>query len=100
MEKTIEEKIQEFKDRIKDFDCSFKRVDGWFEYHLWNCRYFTIELIPSLTFFIDAQMNETFKTEEGNLIESYVGIGLAFNWLGLNIGGQINFKTNKPLENE
>lgn len=35
---------------------------------------------------------------KGNLISFTIGIGLAFSRLGLNIGIQINFKTNKPFK--
>jgi hypothetical protein len=44
------------------------------------------------------QMNETWIDNNGDFIPSTIGIGLAFSWLGLNIGGQISFKTNKPFE--
>jgi hypothetical protein len=44
------------------------------------------------------QMNETWIHNNGDLIPSTIGIGLAFRWLGLNIGIQINFKTNKPFK--
>lgn len=87
------------KDIIDSYKYSFKRFEGGIEYYLQSCRYFNIELLPSLGLFVDNQMNETFKTED-TLYESYVGIGLWFNWLGLNIYFQINFKTNKPLLDE
>lgn len=88
-------------EELNNADLSFKRFEWWGGLHYLTCKYLDIALFPSLDFFIDAQMNETFDWKDENGIhESYVGIGLHFDWLGFNVGFQINFKTNKPLNNE
>jgi len=95
----MKEEIKKLNELLDNIDISFKRFEGSVEYYVANCRFFTIELLPSLSFFIDKQMNETWVDSKGNLVKSYIGIGLTFNWLGLNMYFQINFKTNKPLLN-
>lgn len=94
----MKEEIKKLNELLDNIDISFKRFEGSVEYYLQSCRYFNIELLPSLGFFVDSQMNETFEVD-GTLYESYVGIGFHFNWLGLNAYFQVNFKTNKPLKN-
>lgn len=98
MEKETEEKVQKIKGLVNNHKYKFERVEGWLEYCLLHSKFINIELLPSLSFFVDMQMNETWVDNNGDLIPSTIGIGLAFSWLGLNIGGQINFKTNKPFE--
>jgi hypothetical protein len=98
MEKKTKEGIQELKELMDNYKYKFERFEGWLEYHLLYSKSFDIELLPSLSFFIDRQMNETWIDNNGDLIPSTIGVGLAFRWLGLNIGIQINFKTNKPFE--
>ena len=98
MEKKTKEGIQELKELMDNYKYKFERFEGWLEYHLLYYKSFDIELLPSLSFFIDRQMNETWIDNNGDLIPSTIGVGLAFRWLGLNIGIQINFKTNKPFE--
>jgi len=92
--------IKKFKEIIDKVDLSFKRFEGWFNWNPYTCRFFSIELLPSIGFFVDNQFNETFVTCAGDLFEAHVGIGFDFSWLGLGMGFQINFKTNKPLSNE
>jgi hypothetical protein len=91
--------IKELNELMDNTDMSFRRFEGWVGLHWASCRYFSINLLPTICFTIDNQMNETWVLNSGNLFESYVGIGLHFDWLGFNIGGEINFKTNKPLSN-
>ena len=98
MKKKTEEKVQKFKEQMDNYKYEFERFEGWVEYHLLHSKFFNVELLPSLSFFVDMQMNETWVDNNGDLIPSTVGIGIAFSWLGFNIGGQINFKTNKPFE--
>jgi hypothetical protein len=92
--------FKEFCKLMNNMEDSFQRFEWWWGYKGVNCRYFNLEILPSLSFFVDNQMNESFITTEGKLIESCVGIGLHFEWITFSIGFQINFKTNKPLSNE
>lgn len=98
MKKETEEKVQKIRGLVNNYKYKFERFEGWLEYCLLHSKFINIELLPSLSFFVDMQMNETWVDNNGDLIPSTIGIGLAFSWLGLNIGGQINFKTNKPFE--
>ena len=98
MKKETEEKVQNSKELLDNYKYKFERFEGWLEYRLLYSKFFDVELLPSLSFFIDMQMNETWVDNNGDLIPSTIGRGLAFRWLGLNIGIQINFKTNKPFE--
>lgn len=98
MKKKTEEKIQNFKELMDNYKYKFERFEGWLEYRLLHSKFIDIKLLPSVSFFVDTQMNETWIDNNGDLIHSTIGVGLAFSWLGLNIGGQINFKTNKPFE--
>jgi hypothetical protein len=92
---------KKIKELIDNTDLSFKRFERWGGFHFTSCRYFDIMLLPAFNFFIDSQMNETFDWGDNEGIhESYIGIGLHFDWLGFNAGFQINFKTNKPLSDE
>jgi len=91
---------KELIDRINNVDMRFQRFESWGGLHFTTCRYFDISLLPVINFFIDSQMNETFDWgDDGGIHESYIGIGLHFDWFGLNAGFQVNFKTNKPLSN-
>ena len=98
MKKKTEDKVQNFKELMDNYKYKFERFEGWLEYHLLYSKFFDVELLPSLSFFVDMQMNETWVDNNGDIIPSTIGIGLAFRWLGLNIGIQINFKTNKPFK--
>ena len=80
------------------YNSNFERFEYFLQYHLYSYEYFTINLLPMLCFFVDKQMNETWVSGDGILYESYIGIGFHFDWLGLSMGFQVNFKTNKPLE--
>ena len=74
-----------------------KRFEWYCEWSVLTCRYFNLILIPTLDLFVDNQMNETWIDNEGKIHLSHVGIGLLFQWLGVTLGVQVNFKTNKPL---
>lgn len=63
-----------------------------------GCRYLSIQLIPTLSLDIDSQMNSTWKATDGTVYPSVVGIGMEIRWLIFYISFEINFKTNKPLE--
>ena len=63
-----------------------------------GCRYLSIQLIPTLSLDIDSQMNSTWKATDGTIYPSVVGIGMEIRWLIFYTSFEINFKTNKPLE--
>jgi hypothetical protein len=89
--------IKELNELMDNAELSFRRFEGWGGFHYTSCRYFNINLLPSLCFTVDSQMNESWILENGNIFESYIGIGFHFDWLGFNTGFEVNFKTNKPL---
>jgi hypothetical protein len=90
---------KELIDKLNNANMDFQRFECWGEYAPRYLLYVTLELLPSLCFVVDSQMNDTFKWADDSIHESYVGIGLHFAWLTFNVGFQVNFKTNKPLSN-
>lgn len=75
---------------IIKFDCYAGKNTG--------CRYLSILLIPSLSLDIDNQMNSTWKASDGTIYPSVVGVGMEIRWLIFYASFELNFKTNKPLE--
>ena len=59
----------------------------------------TVCLIPSLNIGLDTSYNQAFTIDD-EIYPSYIGIVLSIGWLWFDVYMQLNFKTNKPLENE
>lgn len=76
---------------------SFKKFDFYAGMNT-GCRYLSIQLIPTLSLDIDSQMNSTWKASDGTIYPSVVGVGMEIRWLIFYASFELNFKTNKPLE--
>lgn len=56
-----------------------------------------LSLIPYINIGIYTSYNQAFKTDE-EIYPSYIGFILTIGWLFGDVYMQLNFKTNKPLE--
>lgn len=54
-------------------------------------------LIPFIYIGVDASYNQAFSTED-TVYPSYVGYIFTIGWLWFDMYIQLNFKTNKPIE--
>lgn len=80
---------------------NFERFEIYFN-NWWTKNYIDIILIPRLDIIIDKQMNHTFIMEDmidrHEIYPSQIGIGLSIGWLWFDVYMQLNFKTNKLIE--
>ena len=59
----------------------------------------TIELLPTICFCINKQMEKGFEAED-EIYLGYVEYCLIFNWLGFYLEFELNIKTNKWIKDE
>ena len=84
-----------------DMKENFKRFEIYFNNWL-SKTYTVIRLIPNIDVIIDNQMNKTIMNEDMigryKIFHSRISIGVSIGWLFGDMYMQVNFKTNKPLE--
>ena len=90
----LKEKILKYYNKLIGED-TFHRFEFYAGMNT-GCRYLCIVLIPSISIDVNNQMNSTWRTQDGILYESEVGISMEFRWIVFYISFGVNFKTNKP----